>query len=29
VSLFSVVEFLDLATDRWHAVDLAELACRN
>ncbi len=29
ISLFSVVEFLDLATDRWHAVDLAELACRN
>ena len=29
VSLFSVIEFLDLATDRWHAVDLAELACRN
>ena len=29
VSLFSVVEFLDLSTDRWHAVDLAELACRN
>ena len=27
--LFSVVEFLDLATDRWHAIDLAELACRN
>jgi hypothetical protein len=29
VSLFSEVEFLDLATDRWHAVDLAELASRN
>ena len=29
IALFSVVEFLDLATDRWHAVDLAELACRN
>ena len=29
VSLFSVVEFLDLATDRWHAIDLAERACRN
>ena len=29
VSLFHSVEFLDLATDRWHAVDLAELACRN
>jgi hypothetical protein len=29
VSLFREVEFLDLATDRWHAVDLAELACRN
>ena len=29
VSFFQAVEFLDLATDRWHAVDLAELACRN
>jgi hypothetical protein len=29
VSLFSVVEFFDFATDRWHAVDIAELACRN
>lgn len=29
VSLFHAVEFLDLSTDRWHAVDLAELACRN
>ncbi len=29
VSIFSGIEFLDLATDRWHAVDLAELACRN
>ena len=29
ISLFSVVEFLDFSTDRWHAVDLAELACRN
>ena len=29
VSLFSAVEFLDLATDRWHAIDLAERACRN
>jgi len=29
VSLFREVEFLDLSTDRWHAVDLAELACRN
>ena len=29
ISLFSVVEFLDLATDRWHTVDLAERACRN
>ena len=29
VSLFSVVEFLDLAADRWHAVDLAERAYRN
>jgi len=28
-AFFRVVEFLDLATDRWHAVDLAELACRN
>lgn len=29
IPLFHAVEFLDLATDRWHAVDLAELACRN
>ena len=29
LSLFREVEFLDLVTDRWHAVDLAELACRN
>ena len=29
VAIFHAVEFLDLATDRWHAVDLAELACRN
>lgn len=29
ISLFSVVEFLDLSTDRWQPVDTAELACRN
>jgi hypothetical protein len=29
VALFREVEFFDFATDRWHAVDLAELACRN
>jgi hypothetical protein len=29
VSLFREVEFLNLSTDRWHAVDLAERACRN
>jgi len=29
VPLFREVEFFDFATDRWHAVDLAELACRN
>ena len=29
VPLFSVVESYDFATDHWHAVDLAELACRN
>jgi hypothetical protein len=29
ISLFSVVAFFDFATDRWHAVDLVELACRN
>ncbi len=28
-SLFREIEFLDLSTDRWHAVDLAERACRN
>ena len=26
---FREVEFFDFANDRWHAVDLAELACRN
>jgi hypothetical protein len=29
VALFREVEFFDFATDRWLAVDLAELACRN
>jgi len=29
VALFREVEFFDFANDRWHAVDLAELACRN
>jgi hypothetical protein len=28
-ALFREVEFYDFATDRWLAVDLAELACRN
>jgi len=28
-SLFREVEFYDFANDRWLAVDLAELACRN
>ena len=28
-SLFREVEFYDFASDRWLAVDLAELACRN
>jgi len=28
-ALFREVEFFDFATDRWLAVDLAELACRN
>jgi len=28
-SLFRDVEFYDFASDRWLAVDLAELACRN
>jgi len=28
-SLFREVEFFDFANDRWLAVDLAELACRN
>jgi hypothetical protein len=28
-ALFHEVEFFDFATDRWLAVDLAELACRN
>ena len=29
IALFREVEFFDFANDRWHAVDLAELACRN
>jgi hypothetical protein len=29
VPLFSAVESYDFAADRWHAVDLAERACRN
>jgi hypothetical protein len=29
VALFHAVEFFDFATDRWLAVDLVELACRN
>jgi hypothetical protein len=29
VALFREVKFFDYPTDRWHAVDLAELACRN
>ena len=29
VSLFREIEFYDFANDRWLAVDLAELACRN
>ena len=28
-ALFREVEFYDFATDRWLAIDLAELACRN
>ena len=28
-ALFREVEFYDFANDRWLAVDLAELACRN
>ena len=28
-ALFREIEFFDFATDRWLAVDLAELACRN
>jgi hypothetical protein len=28
-ALFREVEFYDFASDRWLAVDLAELACRN
>jgi hypothetical protein len=28
-ALFREVEFYDFASDRWVAVDLAELACRN
>jgi len=28
-ALFREVEFLDFAYDRWLAIDLAELACRN
>jgi hypothetical protein len=29
VALFRAIEFFDFASDNWHAVDLAELACRN
>jgi len=29
VALFREVEFYDFANDKWRAVDLAELACRN
>ena len=29
IALIREVEFFDFATDRWRAVDLAELACRN
>jgi hypothetical protein len=28
-ALFREVEFFDFASDRWLAVDLAELSCRN
>jgi hypothetical protein len=28
-ALFREVEFYDFASDRWLAIDLAELACRN
>ena len=28
-ALFREVEFYDFANDRWLAIDLAELACRN
>ena len=29
ITLFREVEFYDFANDRWLAIDLAELACRN
>jgi hypothetical protein len=29
VALFREIEFFDFASDQWHAVNLAELACRN
>ena len=29
IALFLEVEFFDFANDRWLAIDLAELACRN
>jgi hypothetical protein len=29
IALFHAVESYDFATDRWHAVDLGERACRN